>query len=437
MRHADAPRPPLGISLGSSLRISPAIRLGTGLRISPATSLKTRRAVSRAGRIALIGVLILVRQAALEAQDRPGGRFSTGPVTWSPTISLRDAGIDSNIYDQSVDPREDRMAILTPQLDVVLDSPHFKLQGTGVVDVVYFERHAGERTINRKVVMRAELPFSRLAPFVTGTYERAHDRQGFEVDLRADREAVSGGLGVLWSVTPRGALRVTASQGDNTYDAGQTFRGLDLARELSRTTQTATLGFQYTLSPFTTLTFDVSGGRERYRKSSRDSQDVRALIGVTFAPDAIVRGHAAFGYHLLDTKSPQVPFKGFHADVGLGYTLLGVTRFDVRFGRDTGVSVDAPYFLQTDYGLEIQQTLFGPLFLLARGSRQLLDYPGIPQLLYDARIDRSETYGGGLAMQMTGAARATVTWEATRRLSTIALGNFSRQRLLSSFTFAF
>lgn len=115
MRHADAPRPPVGT------------RLGTRLRISPAISLRTRSAVSRAGRIALIGGLILVRPAALEAQDRTGGRFSPGPVTWSPTISLRDAGIDSNIYDQGVDPREDRMATLTLQVEVVLDSPHFKL----------------------------------------------------------------------------------------------------------------------------------------------------------------------------------------------------------------------------------------------------------------------------------------------------------------------
>src|SRR4030095_6110242 len=67
----------------------------------------------------------LVRRAPVPAPAQDvGGRFSTGPIAWTPTIALRDVGFDTNVFDEAVVPKRDRMATLTPHVNGVIHSPH-------------------------------------------------------------------------------------------------------------------------------------------------------------------------------------------------------------------------------------------------------------------------------------------------------------------------
>ena len=64
------------------------------------------------------------------------------------------------------------------------------------------------------------------------------------------------------------------------YDPGYAFEGADLARQLNRTEDTATAAMRTALSPFTTLTAQVSVGWDMFDlQPERDTNNVRANIG--------------------------------------------------------------------------------------------------------------------------------------------------------------
>ena len=184
----------------------------------------------------------------LLAHAQGGTGFVTGPISWRPTIALRDVGVDNNVFDELVDPKEDRIGTLSPSVDVTVSGSRVRLDGGFDADFVYFERNASQRAFNRAARLRLEVPLRVLTPFVSGDYERALERQGTEINLRARREGYTGTAGLSWAMTPRGTVRAEVAFNQVEYDAGQTFRGLQLADELNRETQSASAGFLYALA---------------------------------------------------------------------------------------------------------------------------------------------------------------------------------------------
>jgi hypothetical protein len=112
------------------------------------------------------------------------------------------------------------------------------------------------------------------------------------------------------------------------------------------------------------------------RRPDKQTDNLRVSAGFEFAPDAIIKGRATVGFHEMVARgSGSFPFAGWIASVDLGYSLLGRTRFDVRFARDATYSVldGEGYYLSTAGGLEILHNLVGPLDVW-RGSCERLDY---------------------------------------------------------------
>ncbi|MBM3778630.1 MAG: hypothetical protein FJW23_10410 [Acidimicrobiia bacterium] len=361
--------------------------------------------------------------------------FLTGPVRWTPVLSLRDVGYDTNVFDDPKVEEGDWTGTFGSQVSAVLDGARLYVTGDASLDAVYFHRFTSERAINRLANVRVALPLSRFDPFVMGNYARAQERQGYEVDLRARRGSWMGGGGVVMHLSDRGSIQVSASRERQDFDAGQTFQGLDLARQLNRTTETARLGFNYALTPLTMMAVNAAQVRTDYDRPGRDTEDLRADVMITFDPVAIIQGSAAFGYHDLKGDPPEViPYRGFHANVNLSYVFREVTRVAGRYARDTSASIDAPYFEQSGYELEVTQELLGPLALVVRGARELLDYPGIPSRDFPAREDRVESYAGGITVQFTDTTRFVLSYEHARRLSSVPQNTYDRRRVISSFT---
>ncbi len=93
--------------------------------------------------------LLLVWSASAQAQL--GRQLETGLLSWTPGVALRDAGTDSNIFLEPGNGRADRTMTFTPTVNTKLSTRRLQFQGDGIVDFVYFERFAQERSINRKV----------------------------------------------------------------------------------------------------------------------------------------------------------------------------------------------------------------------------------------------------------------------------------------------
>jgi hypothetical protein len=384
-----------------------------------------------------VAASVLVLASRADAQ----GRFQTGQLSWTPVITLHDAGLDTNVYDEPTNPKRDHMAVVTPQVDGVLELGAGSLRMAGSADFVYFRRYTDERSINGRGSVRLEIPLSRIRPFGGISYIDTRERQNSEIDLRArrtDRE-VTAGLGL--SVTSRASVEVAGRRSDARFREGEVFRGIELARRFNRDTTGGTARIRYNVTPLTTFTIEADASRDHFVLSPDfDSDNFRANAGFQFAPDAVLKGRALIGYHKLDPRGTAAAgYEGLIASVELGYVLMGRTRFDVRVLRDTSYSLEAqPFFVQTTYGGEVLHNLFGPIDVIARASREALAYPDLPERLLTAHTVDVNRYGGGVAIRAAERVRMTLNYEFSERLgAALPDRHYERERFYTTVTYGF
>jgi hypothetical protein len=356
-------------------------------------------------------------------------------------LTLHDAGLDTNVFDEHTDPKRDHVAVVSPQADGVLELGSASITMAGAAELVYFHRYADERSVNRSGSARIEVPLSRIRPFGGIAYRYARERQNSEIDLRAlrtDRE-LSGGLGV--SLTSRASLEFAGRRADNRFASGEVFHQVEVATRLNRDTTGAAARFRYDLTPLTALTFEGDASRDEFVLSPEyDADNLRASGGFIFSPDAIVKGRAVVGYHKVNPRgAAAVGYEGLTAAVDIGYVLLGRTRFDLRVLRDTNYSLEAqPFYVQTTYGGEVLHNLFGPVDVIARASRETLDYDSLPERLVVAHTLHLNRYGGAIAVRAADRMRLSINYEFAQRLGDLTPDrHYERKRVYTAVTYGF
>jgi len=381
--------------------------------------------------------LVLVAGRASAQGD---GRFRSGPLTWTPTLTLRDAGYDSNVYDEPANPRRDYSAVFSPQAEGKLAFAMMDVRFGGSADFVYFQRYTNERSINSRGNARADFNLSRLKPFVGGGYLDSRERLSSEIDVRARSTDRSASAGVGIELTPRGSLELGANFSSTSIQQGETFRGVDLARRLNRESTGATARLKYEVTPLTRFFVEGGASRDKYTLSpGYDADNLNGKVGFEFEPEAVLKGRASVGFHRIEPVGPlAIPFEGLTAAVELGWVLLGRTRFDARIARDTSYSFEQqPYSLQTIYGGEILHNLYGPLDVIGRASRETLDYPGIPERnVFEDTLEITR-WGGGVAIRPGTRVRLTLNYEVIDRAAQLTDRNYGRRRLYTTVTYGF
>jgi hypothetical protein len=389
----------------------------------------------RTARLLALLLVVLPRPAAAQA------RFHTGNFSWTPMVTLREAGLDTNVYDEAADPKRDNLAVVAPQVDGTLQLASATLVVGGAAEFVYFQRYTDERSFNKRGSARIEVPLSRIKPYGALSYADARERQNTEVDLRARRtdRQFTAGLGV--QATNRAELELGLRGSDSRYESGEVFRGVDLATRLDHDTAGVLARLRYEVTPLTTFTVEGDASRDRFvRAPDYDIDNVRVLVGFEFAPDAVLQGKALVGYHEIRPQGAlALGYDGLTAAVEVGYVLLGRTRLDARVLRETTQSIEAqPYYLRTTYGGEILHNLVGPIDVIGRASRELLEYPGIPERQIENDTLHLTRYGGGLAIRAADRLRFTINYEfATRRGVNVPLRNYDRTRAYTTITYGF
>lgn len=407
---------------------------------------RNRPAAPRAVVVLLIAMGVCATASTASGQGgATAGRFVMGPLQWTPTLQLRDAGIDSNMFNSPEDAKQDVGGSFMPQVDSLLTLGVMQAATQGSVEYVYFERFKNERAVNGRVASRMAFPLSRIQPTATVSWARVKERPTSEIDVRAARTDRGYGAGLTTKLTTRFAVNADIARQEVQYDSGHSFRGVDLASQLNRQTTIITTGIRVAVSPLTALFTEGSVGRDEFAlQSSRNTDNLRGTVGFEFAPDAVIRGRALVGYHNMQPQHASTEpggatrFSGLTSAVDLSYTLLGRTQFSPRFSRDTtySISTTQPYFVSTVGGLEILQTLVGPLALVLRGSREKLAYP--PTDIDVARTEFVEIYGGGLSVRISTQGRVGVNYEDTKRRSSGgALFGYARRRIYTTVTYGF
>src|SRR3954465_4857098 len=122
--------------------------------------------------------------AAHVDEIRKNARMHVGPLYISPALLLKEAGIDSNVFNQAVDPKSDFTMTVTPQADIAITFARRALLTTTVgSDLVYYQKYASERSVDPAVSVRGEAYAHRLTLFVEDSYLNTRERPNFEVDL--------------------------------------------------------------------------------------------------------------------------------------------------------------------------------------------------------------------------------------------------------------
>lgn len=328
------------------------------------------------------------------------GRFRLGFIRFTPSIALTNLGVDTNVFNELEDPKEDFTLSIGPQAEFWSRlGPRARLYGNVGMHYDYFQKYDSQRSFGTSDALRLDVDLGRLMPFVDGLYTNTRTRPGFEIDERARFENLSGRAGVSIRVQSKTKLLLWARESQFRYDDGAEFQSASLSRALDRDSSTYGGGAQVELTPLTTLLVDVETGKDRFLRSpGRDADTYRVLSGFTFKPFALINGTVALGYRNFETLSPLVPdFGGFVAQVNLGYTLRA-TRFGGTYDRDVTYSFQntEPYYLQTDWELNVMQKITTTWDVVGRFGYYRLDYEivGIPG--ERQRTDSGRRFGGGV-----------------------------------------
>ena len=390
-----------------------------------------------------IALTVTARPSAVYAQGEQ--RFVSGPLTWTPVFQLREAGIDSNVFNASTDAKEDKVGTASSQVNSTLTLGVLQAVTQGTLEYQYFERYKQERGFNRRVNSHVEFPVARFSPDVTVSWARTKERSGNEIDVRAPRTDWGYALGIQTRITPRIALTATGGKTKSTYERGFAFRGVEIASQLDRQTTSGSLSGRITLTPLTSLLLDASVGRDQFPfRPDAATDNIRGTVGVEFAPDAVIRGRASIGYHSLQphqrgvSTSTMAAFDGVTSATELGYTLLDVTRFVGRFSRDSNysISISQPIYVSTAGGLDVLQTLFGPVDLNVHASREQLKYEETELAI--GHTDLADVVGGGLSIRVGSGAVVALLYDNIHRRSTGGRQfEYERRRIYTTVTYGF
>src|SRR5688572_3788376 len=188
---------------------------------------------------ALAGTFLAVATAAgaqtlqpESASPEPVGQPLTfGSLQISPSLSLRDVGLDSNVYNRNQVVREDLTYTVAPRVKAELPIGDAHLEGTGGLGFVFFRTAKDQESVNSAFTGLFEVRSGRVRPSVQAGYSRGRHRRG-DVDIRALSVATNGRAAVEVGLSGITSLTAWVARENSAYASGQLFLGEDLSDQL-------------------------------------------------------------------------------------------------------------------------------------------------------------------------------------------------------------
>jgi hypothetical protein len=370
-------------------------------------------------------------------------KMRLGPVFLDPTLSLSNAGVDDNVFNDSKagTPKSDATFTVTPRTDFWVRFGPSWLSGGVREDLVYYKENAGERSANNTYSLSWNIPFNRITFRPNVEYKNTRERPGFEIDTRALRsELLYGGqVEVKWF--SKSAVVLKADRYQVAFDRGAMFEQINLHDELNRVTTSQTVSVEYQITPLTTMAANYSISQDRFGYDTvRNASSSTIGASVRFDPAALIKGTASIGYYDYRPDDPGTPgYKGMTALAKLSYVLLGSTKMDINLGRGVQYSYDInqPYYLQTGGSVAIAQQLFGPVDVTALGGWQQLAYQNrAGAVVVDSdRLDHVKSIGVGVGYHLSRDTRVAFTIEQDHRASPLSDHQYTGLRYGFSVTY--
>lgn len=382
---------------------------------------------------------------SVDEPDLSKARVRIGPLAMSPMIELTNFGYDSNVLDlPNGESKGDYTFTLSPHSDLWLKMGPTWLKGAVREDVVWYQNTASDRAANQSYTAGWLAPLNHLRINLNGTYIRARERVGFEIDTRAQRSEVDGDGTIEVRVLARTFIGVRGSRRQFDYAQDAEFLGTNLHDALNRVVTSGGVTIRHELTPLTSISVIANREQDRFTVSSLRDSDTTELLGqVTFDPSALVHGSARVGYRDFQPHVVGIPgFRGVTTNIDLGYTLLESTRFTFGAQRDVEYSYDAnePYYLLTGVTGSVAQQVYGPMDVVIRGGLQKLAYRDnglVIPITPAGRADHVRSYGGGFGYHFGQDLRVGVNVDRQRRTSPLAFREYEDLRVGTSVTYGF
>src|SRR5690349_9089340 len=125
------------------------------------------------------------RVSAQEVEAPQDGRFRLGPLRFTPSIAITNLGVDTNVFNEDVNPKQDTTAAFGPAVDLFMHAGPSRVTGKVSAQYLYFGTYDNQRAWNTDDHLRWEWKSARISPFVAGTYSNTKERPGYEIDSRA------------------------------------------------------------------------------------------------------------------------------------------------------------------------------------------------------------------------------------------------------------
>ena len=388
--------------------------------------------------IALVAIAAPASAQPVEA-ERPDAPMRLGSLELFPTFTVRDIGIDSNVYTSQVQ-NQDFTYTVSPAVRAVLPLGDGRLTTRGVFDFRYFKTLKDQQSTTGSISTQLEVGSGRVRPFGAAGLVRSHERGGYDLDRRAFSLASKAKVGANISLTPVTSLTAWLVHETTSFDRAEVFDGTVLSDQLDRATRGVATGLRFDLTPFTSVTSAIEVDKIRFAHAPQhDANSFRFAPIVQFTKDAVIEGSASAGFRDFRPLDPRMAsYRGFVAAVTMSFLVKNVTRVDAQVTRDVQFSYhDAePVYLGGGGQFVITQRVVGPFDAVVLAGRQRLRYQTLDALSFDGRRELVTSAGGGIGIRANEHLRFTLTVDREQRLSSSALiRDYDRRRILGSVSY--
>jgi hypothetical protein len=390
---------------------------------------------------AVLALVCGARPATAQAVEasRPDEPLLLGPLQLFPSLTLRDIGIDSNVYNSQVR-REDFTYTLSPTLRTLLPIGEWRVTTKAALDFRYFQTLKDQQTTSGSLGAQVDIAAGRVRPFGDASLVRSHDRGGFDLDRRAFTLASRARVGANIALTPVTSITGWVVRETTRFDRAEVFDGVSLSHQLDRASRATATGLRFDLTPFTSITSAIEIEKIRFAHApQRDANSFRFAPAIQFSKDAIIEGSASAGFRDFRPLNPRLaPYRGFVAAVTMSFTLMQVTRVETNAAHDVNFSYDdsQPLYLGAGGRVLVAQRVGGPFEAIVIAGRQRLRYQSPDGITFDGRREHVSTAGGGVGILVTEHLRFTLTVDREQRVSNSALlRDYARRRVFGSVSY--
>jgi hypothetical protein len=360
------------------------------------------------------------------AADAGAAKIHFGPLGLSPTLSVGNVGVDTNVFSTPTDPTRDFTVTFLPATGEWLPVGRLLLSGKTGAPLTYFQKSTTQRSVGFQQDGRAAVNLVHLVPYVAASYASTYSQPTAEITARVQLMTTSVTAGARFTLGPGTSV-------DASYVAGSvrlpdaTVFGADLGQQLDRNITSFNATFRMALTPLTTFAVKSTLERDRFLSTSvRNTNSLSFVPGLEFKPDGRISGRLYVGVKGVRPLSPLVPpFTGLVASAALSWLARDSTRIDGRVDRDVDYSFDeaTPYYLASAVNLTVTQILVGRVDVIGRVGRTLLSYRDVMSSLgampVAGRADRTNTAGSGLGYRFRIDARVGFEADYVRRMSAL------------------